>query len=287
MSGHALDTLSNLTLESMHAGTPILALRHGIPSGSDVFAKLEFFSLTGSVKDRIVSCEMSKAISLGYRGMAIASTGNMATSTAAFSNIWGFPCQIFMPAGTATEKLRMVQSFGVTATLVDGDYEAAVVVARQYAKRYNYFFGGLSKYRFEGFKAIGHEIAALEFDNVVIPIGDGTTFVGTWMGAKERCGELGLPMPRFIGVRYGDEGVQAIAIDHPYDINQCNIAVEETGGAILTSTQTDLERARKTMYSNGIYAEDVACLTLGPILDGMCRGKTLCLITGTALKNNA
>lgn len=85
-------------------------------SGADILVKLEWFSPTGSLKDRIYHYMIRKAIeSKALRpGMEIleASTGNAGISCAFVGTLLGYPVTIIMPDGMSMERKKIIEAYG-------------------------------------------------------------------------------------------------------------------------------------------------------------------------------
>ena len=87
--------------------TPIIELHK-----RNVFAKLEYCSFSSSSKDREAFIEIIMAIKLGYKGIAVASTGNMGAALASLCSVFKFPCYVFIPSDTSDVKVKQIEQFG-------------------------------------------------------------------------------------------------------------------------------------------------------------------------------
>jgi cysteine synthase A len=96
-----------------------------------LYAKLETFNPTGSVKDRMISYVVDKALRCGKivsnTIMCEATSGNSGISLAAISASMGLGCVIFMPSNMSEERKQMMKIYG--AEIVEAppnDFEAAI-----------------------------------------------------------------------------------------------------------------------------------------------------------------
>ena len=109
-------------LETIGA-TPLLRLARVAP-GVELFAKVEWFGPTGSVKDRIYARMLDAAERRGELrpGMTIieCTTGNAGIACSAVAAIKGYPCTIVMPEGMSTERKRMIEAYGAELVLTPG-----------------------------------------------------------------------------------------------------------------------------------------------------------------------
>ena len=96
-----------------------------------LYAKLEAYNPTGSVKDRMVSYVVSKSVKDGtittQTVLCEATSGNSGISLSAIAAKMGLRCVIFMPSNMSEERKQMMRVYG--AEIVDAppsDFEAAI-----------------------------------------------------------------------------------------------------------------------------------------------------------------
>ena len=121
--------------------TPMVRLKR-IPReegiDAEILCKLEYFSPTGSLKDRIYLEMFRRAIERGELrpGMEVveASTGNAGISCAWVGALLGFPVTIVMPEGMSVERRKLMEAYGARIVLVPGaesDVDLALQKARE------------------------------------------------------------------------------------------------------------------------------------------------------------
>ena len=106
---------------SLIGNTPLAPIRHGI-KGVEVYAKLEYFNPTGSVKDRAVKGMIEQALAddvLAGRTLIEATSGNTGISLAAIGAALQLGVHIFMPANASPERKRLLSTLGAVVTYTD------------------------------------------------------------------------------------------------------------------------------------------------------------------------
>ena len=105
--------------------TPLVRLRRvagDIPAA--VFAKLEYFGPSGSVKDRILPFVVAEAERRGELrpGMILieGTTGNTGIATAMVGAAKGYRVIIVMPEGMSRERQQVIQAYGAELVLTPG-----------------------------------------------------------------------------------------------------------------------------------------------------------------------
>ena len=97
--------------------TPLSPIRHGI-SGVEVYAKLEYFNPSGSVKDRAVKGMIEHALAadlLGERTLIEATSGNTGIALAAVGAALRVGVHIIMPSNASPERKRLLATLGAQA----------------------------------------------------------------------------------------------------------------------------------------------------------------------------
>ena len=92
------------------------------------YAKLEYFNLTGSIKDRTAYYILNKAITEGKlkpgQPIAEASSGNFGIGLAAIGKLLGHEVHIFMPAFATEERKKLLKLYGATLHLNYDEHDA-------------------------------------------------------------------------------------------------------------------------------------------------------------------
>jgi threonine synthase len=115
---------------------------------------------TLSYKDRVVSVAATRAVELGFKVLACASTGNLANSVAAHAARLGVECCVFIPDNLEAGKLLGSAIFNPTILAIAGTYDDVNRLCTQVADRYGWGFVNINlrSYYAEGAKTFGFEI---------------------------------------------------------------------------------------------------------------------------------
>lgn len=172
-----------------------------------LYTKFEGNNPTGCFKDRESTVAVSKAREMGFSKVACVSSGNAASSLAAYSAKTGLECFIFMPSTTSPPKITQTSIHGANVILVEGIYEEALEFSTKVLtsrKIYN-CSPSINPVRTEGDKSTAVEICKdlkwIPPDWILVPVGNGSHLSGLWKGFTE-LHELGLinSLPRMAGI---------------------------------------------------------------------------------------
>ena len=123
--------------------TPMIKITYKIENKIQyMYAKLESYNPTGSIKDRVAYYIITKAQERGKlkNGMPImeATSGNTGISLAAFGAYYKHPVYIFMPNWASSERVKLMQAFGANVTLVsreEGGFKKCLEEAKRLAEQ--------------------------------------------------------------------------------------------------------------------------------------------------------
>lgn len=181
-------------------GTPIIRLRRVVEPGSaTVYAKLEWYNVGGSVKDRMAYYILKYAEATGKlsRDKVIleATSGNTGISIAMLAAARGYKAAIVMPESVSEERRKIIRAFGAELILSPGEkgtggaIELKQKLLRENPERYV----DLDQFRdpanvLAHYETTGKEILEQtrgELDMVVVGVGTAGTGVGVSMRVKE------------------------------------------------------------------------------------------------------
>jgi len=116
---------------------------------------------TLSFKDRVVSVALSRAKELGFKVVACASTGNLASSVAANAAAAGLTSYVLIPANLEKSKIVGSLVYGTQVIGIEGAYDQVNRLCSEIAGKYGWGFVNvnLRPYYAEGSKSMGFEIA--------------------------------------------------------------------------------------------------------------------------------
>jgi len=117
-------------LKNLVGATPLIELSSGI------LAKLETYNPTGSIKDRIISYIVRKAIDSGELspGMTLveATSGNTGIALSAMGSHLGYKVQIIMPSNMSKERKQLMRFLGAEIIEVDPyDFSGVIELRNQ------------------------------------------------------------------------------------------------------------------------------------------------------------
>lgn len=137
------DNINNLEgLSCLIGNTPLLAIEF-IYNGEKrtIYAKAEYFNLTGSIKDRMAFHILDKAYKSGVlkKGATIieATSGNTGIAFAGAGSALGHPVTIFMPDWMSKERINLIKSYGADIRLVskaEGGFLGSIEMADKLAE---------------------------------------------------------------------------------------------------------------------------------------------------------
>ncbi len=269
--------------------TPLLPLEI---EGRKIYCKQDYLFPTGSFKDRGASVLISKVRELGIDRVVQDSSGNAGCAVAAYCARAGIRCDIYVPQSTSPAKLAQIRSYGAKLHLVPGSRQDTAEAALKAAEKYYYASHCWNPFFHHGVKTIAYEICEqLNWrapDAVVLPVGNGSLFLGAYIGFQELLQmRITQTMPRLIGVQsracapiatafhQGHEEIGAIktkptvaegiAIAAPIRGREILAAVRQTHGTMLTATDHEICHAQREMARCGFYLEPTAAVAMAGV----------------------
>jgi threonine synthase len=179
---------------SINAGmTPLVkAEKLGKEIGlNNLYIKNDSVNPTFSFKDRPAGVAVSKAKEFGLASVGCASTGNLASATAAHAAKADLPCYIFAPSDIEHAKIAQALSYGSHYIAVDGTYDDANRIAAQVgdSKGVGVVNINMRSYYVEGSKTLAYEVAEqLNWqvpDQLIVPTGSGAMLNAICKGFEE------------------------------------------------------------------------------------------------------
>ena len=157
----------------------------------NLFVKNDSVNPTFSFKDRPAGVAVSRAKETKLKAVGCASTGNLASATAAHAAKAGLPCYIFAPSDIEHVKIAQALSYGAEFVAVEGTYDDANRIASIIgdSKGYGIVNINMRPYYVEGSKTLAYEVAEqLDWqvpDRLVIPVGSGAMLNAICKGFEE------------------------------------------------------------------------------------------------------
>lgn len=157
----------------------------------NLFIKNDSVNPTFSFKDRPAGVAISRAKETGLSAVGCASTGNLASATAAHAAVGNFPCYIFAPADLEHAKITQALAYGAEFVAVNGTYDDANRIASVIgdSKGIGIVNINMRPYYVEGSKTLAYEVAEqLNWqvpDYLIIPVGSGAMLNAICKGFEE------------------------------------------------------------------------------------------------------
>lgn len=275
---------------------------------------------SASYKDRASSVAVVKALEKKARVITAASTGNAASSLAAFTAVAGLETIIFVPHDAPKAKLAQLLLFGAKVLRVNGTYDDAFDLCCAAAEKWGWYnrSTAINPYLGEGKKTGAFEICEqLNWqvpDYVFVAVGDGCIFQSLWKGFKE-FKQIGLieRTPKLIGVQAegaaplvaafeaGAESAEPVAtntfadsisVGVPRDQVKALKAVRESGGRFIAVSDAEIKKAIATLAgSAGVLAEPAGATSMAGLMNLTqtsfvpSDASAVVLVTGNGLKD--
>ncbi|TLX69368.1 MAG: threonine synthase [Thaumarchaeota archaeon] len=312
---------------NIHAGfTP---LQHAEELGTHIgnlknlFIKNDSVNPTFSFKDRPAGVAISKAREIKLKAVGCASTGNLASATAAHAAKARLPCFIFAPSDIEKVKIAQALSYGAKFVAVDGTYDDANRVASIIgdSKGIGIVNINMRPYYVEGSKTLAFEVAEqLNWqvpDHLIIPVGSGAMLNAICKGFEE-LHEIGLigdvsnlkvtaaqphgcaPIvdafknnsSEIVPVERPDTIAKSLAIGDPGDGIYVLRRLKQYGGLAEEATDNEIIDGIMTLArTEGIFTEPAGGVSIAVLKklvdDGFIEKdeKVVCYVTGNGLKS--
>ena len=189
-----------INIQNVIGNTPMIKFEYENEGRKNViYIKLEYYNLTGSIKDRVAYYIINKAKSDGTlkEDMPIieATSGNTGIALSALGSYYKHPVYIYMPDWASKERIALMKSYGANVILIskeEGGFIKCVEEAKRLSKEMNGFLVNqfanednvLAHYNTTGKEII--EQLPEEVYGFVSGVGTGGTLVGVGRRLKEK-----------------------------------------------------------------------------------------------------
>ena len=177
--------------------TPLIKINY-LYDGEEkhVYAKLEFYNLTGSVKDRLVYYVLDKENLNNDIPLVEATSGNTGIALASYGARYNHSVYIFMPDFVSTERVKLLEMYGAHVNLIskeDGGFKECVRKAKEFQKKNNAYL--FNQFNNEDNVKCHYNTTGIEIvrdlnhvDKFISGIGSGGTLMGVGRRLKETYG---------------------------------------------------------------------------------------------------
>jgi len=320
-----LPIIDKSNIVSINAGmTPLVkAEKLGKKIGlHNLYIKNDSVNPTFSFKDRPAGVAISKAKEFGLSSVGCASTGNLASATAAHAAKGDFPCYILAPSDIDHAKIAQALSYGANYISVDGTYDDANRIAAQIgdSKGVGIVNINMRSYYVEGSKTLAYEVAEqLDWkvpDQLVVPTGSGAMLNAICKGFEEletvslvdKVSEMHMNCAQphgcapivdafknnsddVIPVENPDTVAKSLAIGDPGDGRYVLKRLKQYNGIALESNNKEtLDAILLLAKTEGIFTEPAGGVSVAVLKKMVEDGQidkdetTVCYVTGNGLK---
>ncbi len=285
--------------------------------GADCNFRIEWFSPTGSFKDRGASVMLSLLKEQGIDAVLEDSSGNGGAAIAGYGAAGGIAVTVFVPAATSPAKIAQSQAYGAHIELIPGPREATEQAAIARASQTFYASHNWHPFFLQGTKTLGYEIwEDLGFevpDNIVMPVGAGSNLLGCHIaftelmaaGETDRLPRLFATQPvncaplhasftagadGLVDTTFATTVAEGTAIKHPIRIRELLTALRETGGGTVAVTEKAITDTSLELARQGLYVEPTCAHAAAGFSELIAEGRidpnatTVVILTGTGLK---
>jgi len=243
--------------------TPLVKINKLNPNKNvEMYAKVEGFNPTGSIKDRIALSMIQQAEDEGKltKGKTIIepTSGNTGVSLAMIGVIKGYDVEIVMSDAVSVERRQMIKAFGAKVTLSEGKYgtDGAIREARRLVKKdpEKYFmpdqfsneYNKMAHYRTTGdeiWRQTGGRV-----DHFVSALGTSGTIMGVGRALKEHNPKIKTVCAHPVKGHYiqGLKNMEEAIVPAIYDPAQIDIT-------IMVETEAAYEMTRQVVKQEGIF----------------------------------
>lgn len=235
-----------------------------------ILGKLEWFSPSGSLKDRIYHEMVTRATEDGILkpGMEIieTSTGNAGIACSLIGNLKGYKVTIVMPAGMSQERMKMIRSYGaeiITTPGAESDVDLCIEKTSEIKRQNPGKYWGPDQYTnphniAAHYKTTGPEIWEQtngEVDAFVASQGTGGTITGVGRYLREKNPHIRLyaveptEAPLLSKRRWGSHKIEGIGdgfVPRNLDLSQLT-------GVITTTSEESIEMSRRLAVEEGVF----------------------------------
>jgi len=254
MYGNILDAIGN---------TPLVRINKINPNpGVQIYAKLEGFNPTGSIKDRIALKMIEQAEQDGSltksKKIIEPTSGNTGIGLAMIGAIKGYRVQIVMSAAVSVERQKMIKAFGGEIILTDAEHgtDGAIFRTRELIAADPDAYFNPNQFSNEYNKLAHYSTTAQEIweqsegrvTHFVSALGTSGTLMG--VGMKLKSLDPGIKVIEAHPVRghyiQGLKNMEEAIVPELYDTSQID-------GSIMVGSEEAYEMARRIVVEEGIF----------------------------------
>jgi len=227
-----------------------------------LYAKLEGFNPTGSIKDRIALKMIEQAEEEGIltkdKTILEPTSGNTGIGLAMIGRVKGYKVEIVMSAAVSIERQKMIKAFGGTVTLTAAELgtDGAIMKSRELLEQYPDKYFNPNQFSNEYNKMAHYKTTAEEIweqtqgrvTHFVSSLGTSGTLMGVGKFLKEKNPDVKIVEARPVKGHYiqGLKNMEEAIVPEIYDPSEIDIS-------IMVETEEAYEKAREIVAKEGIF----------------------------------
>lgn len=134
-------------MKEIIGNTPMIKIKYQYKGEKkEIYTKLEYYNVTGSIKDRmasyILNCAKENKTLINHMPIIEATSGNTGISLSALGAYMKHPVYIFMPDWVSKERIKIMEMFGAKVQLFskeEGGFKRCIKEAENLSKKLNGF----------------------------------------------------------------------------------------------------------------------------------------------------
>ncbi|MBN2543240.1 cysteine synthase family protein [bacterium] len=244
--------------------TPMVRINIINPNpGVTIYAKLEGFNPTGSIKDRIALKMIQQAEAEGKltkdKTIIEATSGNTGIGLAMIGRVKGYKVEIVMSEAVSEERVKMIKAFGAKVTLTDAELgtDGAIKKTHELLEKYPDQYFHPDQFSSEYNKMAHYTMTAEEiweqtegkFDYFVSAVGTSGTIMGVGLALKMRDPKIKIVEAHPVKGHYiqGLKNMEEAIVPSIYNPGMID-------KQIMVESEAAFEIARKLAREEGIFA---------------------------------
>jgi len=243
--------------------TPMVRINRLNPNPNvELYAKIEGFNPTGSIKDRIAVKMIDQAEDAGVltkdKIIIEATSGNTGIALAMIGAVKGYRVQIVMSEAVSVERQKMIKAFGSEIILTDAEQgtDGAIIKTRELIEADPDKYFNPNQFSNEYNKIAHYKTTAEEIweqtegrvTHFVSALGTSGTLMGVGMMLKERNPSVKVVEAQPVKGHYiqGLKSLEEAIVPEIYDKDEINVS-------ILIETEEAYDMARRIVHEEGIF----------------------------------
>ena len=254
MYDNVLESIGNTPLVRINSLNTNKAVR--------IYAKLEGFNPTGSIKDRIALKMVEQAEQDGAltkdKIIIEPTSGNTGIALAMIGAVRGYRVQIVMSSAVSVERQKMIKAFGAEIILTDAELgtDGAIIKTRELVAANPDLYYNPNQFSNEGNKLAHYNTTAQEIwfqtsgqiTHFVSALGTSGTLMGVGMRLKAINPDIRIVEAHPVKGHYiqGLKNMEEAIVPELYDVSQID-------ASIMVDTEEAYEMARRIVTEEGIF----------------------------------